>query len=98
MPQRISAAGEGACIGWQDADRALTALVKDELSRLQVTKPCCRKAEVSAMLRFASGLHIAGGRIVVEAEVDTPQPARRLRKDIHDVFGHGSDIGVLAPG
>ena len=32
---------------------ALTALVKDELSRLQITKPCCRKAEVSAILRFA---------------------------------------------
>jgi len=43
---------------------ALTALVKDELSRLQVTKPCCRKAEVSATLRFAGGLHIVSGRIV----------------------------------
>ena len=30
---------------------AMTAKVKDELSRLTVTKPCCRKAEVSAMLR-----------------------------------------------
>ena len=32
---------------------AMTAKVKDELSRLEVTKPCCRKAEVSTMLRFA---------------------------------------------
>ena len=32
---------------------AMTASVKDELSRLAVTKPCCRKAEVSSMLRFA---------------------------------------------
>src|SRR6188768_3765270 len=77
---------------------ALTALVKDELSRLQVTKPCCRKAEVSATLRFAGGLHIVSGRIVVEAELDTAQAARRLRKDISDVFGHNSDIVVLAPG
>ena len=59
---------------------ALTALVKDELSRLSVTKPCCRKAEVSAMLRFAGGLHIVGGRIVVEAELDTARAARRLRR------------------
>ena len=43
---------------------ALTAQVKDELSRLPVTKPCCRKAEVSSMLRFAGGLHIISGRIV----------------------------------
>ena len=45
---------------------AMTAKVKDELSRHVVTKPCCRKAEVAAMLRFAGGLHIIGGRIVVE--------------------------------
>ena len=50
---------------------AMTAKVKDELSSLEVTKPCCRKAEVSATLRFAGGLHIVGGRIVVEAELDT---------------------------
>ncbi len=77
---------------------ALTALVKDELSRLKVTKPCCRKAEVSATLRFAGGLHIVSARIVIEAELDTGQAARRLRKDISDVFGHSSDIAVLAPG
>ncbi|MFI7588988.1 DNA-binding protein WhiA [Spongisporangium articulatum] len=77
---------------------ALTAVVKDELSRLQVTKPCCRKAEVSALLRFAGGLHIVSGRIVVEAELDTGQTARRLRRDIADVYGHGSDVVVLAPG
>ena len=80
------------------APMALTALVKDELSRLHVTKPCCRKAEVSATLRFAGGLHIVSGRIVVEAELDTGQAARRLRRDISDVFGHVSDVVVLAPG
>ena len=32
------------------------------------------------MLRFAGGLHIVSGRIVVEAELDTGAAARRLRK------------------
>ena len=50
---------------------AMTAAVKDELRRLTVTKSCCRKAEMSALLRFAGGLHIVGGRVVVEAELDT---------------------------
>src|SRR5882757_1003947 len=77
---------------------AMTASVKDELSRLQVTKPCCRKAEVSSTLRFAGGLHLVGGRIVVEAELDTGSVARRLRKDIAEVFGHPSEVVVLAPG
>jgi DNA-binding protein WhiA len=80
------------------ARMAMTAKVKDELSRLPVTKPCCRKAEVSATLRFAGGLHIVGGRIVVEAELDTAQAARRLRKDIADVYGHSSEMLVLAAG
>jgi DNA-binding protein WhiA len=77
---------------------ALTSLVKDELSRLVVTKPCCRKAEVSATLRFAGGLHIVSGRIVVEAELDTGSAARRLRRDIAEMFGHTSDVVVVAPG
>lgn len=59
---------------------AMTAAVKDELSRLAVSKPCCRKAEVSALLRFAGGLHLTGGKVVVEVELDTAQSARRLRK------------------
>jgi DNA-binding transcriptional regulator WhiA len=45
---------------------AMTSSLKDELTRLPVTKPCCRKAEVSALVRFAGGLHIAAGKIVVE--------------------------------
>jgi len=50
------------------------------------------------MLRFAGGLHIVSGRIVVEAELDTGAAARRLRKEIAEVFGHPSEISVLAPG
>jgi cell division protein WhiA len=77
---------------------ALTSLVKDELSRVTVLKPCCRKAEVSTLLRFAGGLHLAAGRIVIEAELDTGVAARRLRKDIAEVFGHSSELIVVAPG
>jgi DNA-binding protein WhiA len=77
---------------------AMTSAVKDELSRLPVTKPCCRRAEVSSMLRFAGGLHIMAGRIVVEAELDTGAAARRLRKDIAEVFGHATEVAVMAPG
>jgi cell division protein WhiA len=76
---------------------AMTGLVKDELSRIAVLKPCCRKAEVSTLLRFAGGLHLAAGRIVVEAELDTGAAARRLRKDVAEVFGHSSELIVLAP-
>ncbi|MGE5290284.1 MAG: DNA-binding protein WhiA [Micromonosporaceae bacterium] len=76
---------------------AMTGVVKDELSRVTILKPCCRKAEVSTLLRFAGGLHLASGRIVIEAELDTGATARRLRKDIAEAFGHSSDLMVLAP-
>ncbi|RSN69893.1 MULTISPECIES: DNA-binding protein WhiA [Actinomadura] len=76
---------------------AMTGVVKDELSRLTVLKPCCRKAEVSTLLRFAGGLHLVSGRIVIEAEIDTNVAARRLIKDISEVFGHTSEVVVLAP-
>ncbi|MTA66338.1 MAG: DNA-binding protein WhiA, partial [Actinobacteria bacterium] len=76
---------------------AMTAAVKDELARLEVTKVCCRKSEVSTLLRFGGALHIVGGRIVVEAELDTGAAARRLRKDIAEIYGHPSDLSVISP-
>ena len=74
---------------------AMTAQVKAELIGTEVTKPCCRKAEVSSMLRFAGGLHIVSGQIVVEAELDTSGAARRLRKDIAEIYGHPSELAVV---
>lgn len=47
------------------------------------------------MLRFAGGLHIVSGRIVVEAELDTGAAARRLRKDIAEIYGHASEVLVV---
>ena len=77
---------------------ALTASVKEELSRLDIKKSSVRKAEVSAMLRFAGGLHIISGRIVIEAEVDLASTARRLRAAIAEVYGHQSEIIVVSGG
>ena len=74
---------------------AMTAQVKAELANTPVTKACCRKAEVASTLRFAGGLHIVGGRIVVEAELDTGAAARRLRKDIAEIYGQSSDVVMV---
>ena len=76
---------------------AMTQQVKAELATLEVTKPELRRAEVAALLRFANGLHIAGGRIVVEAELDTGAAARRLRTAIADLFGFTCEFVVVTP-
>ncbi|NUL47150.1 DNA-binding protein WhiA [Cellulosimicrobium funkei] len=77
---------------------ALTAAVKEELAHLGIKSSSERKAEVSAMLRFAGGLHIISGRIVIEAELDQAATARRLRTAIAEVYGHGSEIIVVSGG
>jgi DNA-binding protein WhiA len=77
---------------------AMTAAVKDELSRVPVTKMSARKAELATMLRFAGALHLVGGHIVVEAELDTGSVARRLRKEIAEIYGYGSEVQIVAAG
>ena len=76
----------------------MTAEVKDELSRLAVTRTSNRKAEVSSLLRFAGGLLIVAGRVVVEAEVDLGSIARRLRREIFELYGYAADVHVLSAG
>ncbi len=76
---------------------ALTSDVKDELSRVQVTKACCRKAEVAAMLRVGGHLHVINKQLVVEAEFDTGTIARRVRSNIADLYGHEVVMSVVQP-
>src|SRR3978361_145492 len=74
----------------------MTAECKDELSRLVVNSVSARRAEVASLLRFAGGLHIVSGRGVGEAEGDLGISARRLRKDICDLYGYNAVVHVLS--
>ncbi len=50
---------------------------------------------MSSILRFAGGLHLVAGHIVIEAELDTGAAARRLKKDLFEIYGHGCDIAMV---
>jgi DNA-binding protein WhiA len=76
---------------------ALTAEVKDELARIEVTKNNVRVAELSTILRFAGGLHLVGGKIAIEVELDTAQLARRVKKELIELFGVDSELSVISP-
>ena len=52
---------------------SLTSDMKDELARSAVTSQSAMAAEVCAILRFSGGLHLVGGRILIEAELDSVQ-------------------------
>ena len=71
---------------------ALTADVKDELARIEVAKTTVRAAELATILRFSGGLHLISGRIAVESELDTAQLAKRVRKDLAELYGVRSEI------
>ena len=74
---------------------ALTQQVKSELATIKVVKPDARRAEVAAMLRFAGGLHLVSGHIVIEAEFDTGAGARRLRTALRELYGFDSELLVI---
>ena len=75
---------------------ALTADVKDELARIEVSRTVVRAAELATILRFSGGLHLISGRIAVESELDTAQLARRVRKDLAELYGVRSEISVIS--
>lgn len=75
---------------------ALTADVKDELARVEVAKATVRAAELATILRFAGGLHLISGRIAVEAEIDTVPIARRVRRDLAELYGVRSDVAQIS--
>ncbi len=76
---------------------ALTAEVKDELAKVVVGKTTVRAAELATVLRFAGGLHIISSRIAIEAELDTPDIARRVVRDLVELYGVKADVSRLAP-
>ncbi|AMB58393.1 DNA-binding protein WhiA [Microterricola viridarii] len=75
---------------------ALTADVKDELSVVEVAKTTVRAAELATILRFSGGLHMISGRIAVESELDSTVLARRVRKDLAELYGVRSSVSVIA--
>ncbi|WP_448850809.1 DNA-binding protein WhiA [Corynebacterium sp. 335C] len=77
---------------------ALTSNVKDELARVAVSQDDVRKSEVASLLRFAGGLHVVAGRIVLEAEVASGAVARRLIGFVHDLQGVDAELLALGPG
>ncbi len=71
---------------------SLTADVKTELAALRDPRPSARIAEVTALLRFSGGLHSIAGRVAVEAEVESDVLARRVARDLVEIYGVRPEI------
>lgn len=64
-----------------------TADVKTELAGVRDPRPTARVAELTAILRFSGGLHQIAGRVAVEAELESDLLARRVARDIMELYG-----------
>ncbi len=74
---------------------SLTADVKTELVAVRDARPAARAAELTTLLRFAGGLHSIAGRVAVEAEVDSDALARRVARDIAELYGVRPDLKAV---
>ncbi len=66
---------------------SLTADVKSELLAVREPRPSARIAELTSLLRFSGGLHSIANRVAVEAELDSDQLARRVARDLVELYG-----------
>nr|WP_202106890.1 DNA-binding protein WhiA [Agromyces seonyuensis] len=73
----------------------MTAEVKDELANVEVTKTSVRAAELATVLRFSGGLHIISGRIAVESELDSQPIAKRITRDLVEIYGVRPDVSLI---
>jgi DNA-binding protein WhiA len=74
---------------------ALSAEVKEELTRIHESRAAARAAELTSLLRFSGGLHVISGRIALESELDSPHLARRVRRDLAEVYGVRSEVSLI---
>ena len=76
---------------------SLTVAVKDELVSVRSDQLSQRVAELATILRFAGGLHVISGNIAVEVELDHLETAKRVRREILEIFGMSTDAAVMQP-
>ena len=77
---------------------SLTTDLKAELARYKPKTAADARAECSVLLRFAGGLHMVGGRILIEAEVDSEIVAARLRAFLTSLYRADSTLIMVSGG
>lgn len=77
---------------------SLTQSLKNELVVQPVATPSEMAAEIAAILRFSGGLHLVSGRIIIEAEVDLPATAARLRTFMAKLYAVSSSVVIVSGG
>ncbi|MGH2785820.1 MAG: DNA-binding protein WhiA [Actinomycetota bacterium] len=78
---------------------SFTDRVKAALARHRAPRACCRRAELSAILRSAGTFHIVGGsRFALEVDVPDAGIARKVYAGLAAGFAERAEIRILEPG
>ncbi|WRS29765.1 DNA-binding protein WhiA [Actinomycetaceae bacterium MB13-C1-2] len=77
---------------------SLTAELKNEIAIQNPASVSEARAECSVLLRFAGGLHVVGGRILIEAEVDTELVAKRLQAFLERLYRVECQVIIVSGG
>ena len=74
---------------------SFTAEVKDELSRVEPRRQCCRKAELAALVRIEGTLYFSGpNRYRLEVATETAPVARAVIKLLHGIYALKTELTV----
>lgn len=74
---------------------SFTAEVKEELARIETSKPCCAHAELSALIRVEGTLHFTGGGTMrLEIATETAPVARKIIKLLHSTYDLRTELTV----
>lgn len=74
---------------------SFTAQVKDELSRIESRRLCCRRAELAALVRIEGTLHISGPeRFRLELATETAPVARKAIRLLHGLYDLKTELTV----
>ncbi|MFM6979876.1 MAG: DNA-binding protein WhiA [Micrococcales bacterium] len=76
---------------------ALSSEVKEELISVESTNRAARIAELTAIVRLTDAVRSHGGRHTILIELDHPTLARKVRKDLGELFGVESEILSIQP-
>ena len=77
---------------------SFSATTKNELSRTEPEKKCCKLAEIAGFIRMCGTIKLSGaGRVNVMLLTENPAVARHFKRLIRDYFGTNASLVIVKP-
>ena len=73
---------------------SFSATTKNELSRTEPEKKCCKLAEIAGFIRMCGTIKLSGGKVSVMLVTENPAVARHFKRLVKDYFGTNADLVI----